>query len=75
MFTIAVVEKSTSKVLAYLPLVFDRDVDIRSPYHIEHKDYVLAIFNNTQPVLFEGTDGDIYLKRNSFIIHSGELDY
>lgn len=75
MFTIAVVEKTTSKVIAYLPLVFDADVDIRSPYHIEHKDYTLAIYNNTKPVFFEGKDGDLYLKRNCFIMHSDELDY
>ena len=78
MFEIVVTEKYTMKVAVYLPLLFEGTDFVRihiPPFHIEHKNYFLHIFNNTQPIFFKDKDGDICLKPYSCIIHSSELDY
>lgn len=74
MFEIVVAKKHTMKVAVYLPLEFEGDTHIHSPFHIEHEDYFLQIFNNTRPIFFRDDDGDICLKPYSCIIHSSELD-
>lgn len=73
--SMVVTERLSGKVIAYLPLMFENDTNILSPFHLEHKDYILGIYDATHPLFFRGDDGDIYLKQNCFIIHSNELDY
>ena len=80
MFIVVVFEKKTRKVVVTLPFSFEVDnedggfVDVYLDYVIRHKNYGFEIFNDTEPVFFNDTDGDMCLKDRCLIVNSNWLD-
>lgn len=70
MFTIAVFDKKSHKVIALLPFQFDRSVRISASPGILHNDFDFRVFSDNEAVLYEDADGDICLKENCFIADS-----
>lgn len=73
MFNVIVYHKLTKKIIAYLPFEFEDSVRICLNDSLKHKDFDFAVYNNTEPILFEDFQGDICLKENSFIIDGSML--
>lgn len=73
MFTVAVFNKQTHKIILLLPLQFDRDVRISSLPAILHNDFDFRVFSDIEAVMYEDSDGDICLKENCFIVDSNWL--
>ena len=77
MFTIVFYHEKTRKVFLVLPLEFwtenDDGVDIYYEKGLVWNGYRFKTFSDCEPVFYTDKDGDICLKENSFIIHSGDF--
>ena len=77
MFTIVFYHERTHKVFMVLPLELwtesDDGVDIYYEKFISRKGFRFKTFSDCDPVFYTDADGDICLKENCFVIHSGDF--
>ena len=77
MFTIVFYHEKTHKVFLVLPLELwtenDEGVDIGYEKCLKYKGFSFEIFSDCNPVFYTDADGDICLKKNCFVIHSGDF--
>ena len=73
MFTIVLYEVETRKVKLALPLVFANDAKVSQEDAVVWNGLAYEVFANREPVFYEDDDGDICLKKDSFIIDSNDL--
>ena len=73
MFKIIVYHKETNKIILDLPLLFDKNTQIKQLDTLLHDEYDYRVYCGMSPVYYRDDVGDICLKPNSFIINSEML--
>lgn len=71
MFKVIVYNKATRRIVAYLPFEFSNPVRLGD--YLMMDNFGLAMFKDTEPVVYMDEYGYFCLKENSFIINSDLL--